>query len=211
MDGIHDLGGMQGFGAVAVEANEPVFHEPWQEIAFAVMFAAQAVIRDHSADAYRHSVERMAPAHYLSSHYYERMLTGTVTLLVEHGVLDLDDLERRCGGKFPLAQPVAESPMLDLSPAGEARFVVGDKVRVKDIHPTGHVRAPRFCRGQVGTVLKVNPEFTFPDTSAHGGPHRKEVTYHVEFPSAALWSDVTSETDTVIVDLWDSYLEATDE
>jgi len=30
MDGVHDLGGMDGFGAVEVETDEPVFHETWE-------------------------------------------------------------------------------------------------------------------------------------------------------------------------------------
>ena len=37
MNGIHDLGGMQGLGPVVREENEPVFHEDWERRIFAVL------------------------------------------------------------------------------------------------------------------------------------------------------------------------------
>ena len=103
MRGIHDLGGMYGFGPVVREDAEPVFHEEWQETVFAVMMSAFTASPGLTTDQYRHSVERMAPSHYLPVHYYERMLTGITTLLVERDVLDHADLEQRAGGAFPLA------------------------------------------------------------------------------------------------------------
>lgn len=148
----------------------------------------------------------MNPVHYLQSHYYERMFTGTTTLLVEKGVLDIDDLTERAGGPLPLARPVAEQPVIDLPPQPVARFEVGDRVTVRDMRPRGHIRAPRFCRGKTGKVLRVAPQFGFPDTSAHDGERRKEHTYHVEFTATELWGAEAHPADTVVVDLWDSYL-----
>ena len=211
MDGIHDLGGMQGFGVVRREDDEPVFHEPWQRMAFGLMIASQAVLRDHNADEYRHAVERMEPVHYLQSHYYERMFTGTTTLLVESGVLDAEELSKSAGGPVPLARPVDHRPVVDLAPQPEPRFGVGDLVTVRNIDPRGHVRAPRFCRGKAGRVLQIAPRFRFPDTSAHGGERRLEHTYHVEFAATELWGDEANPKDSVVVDLWDSYLEDTGE
>jgi nitrile hydratase subunit beta len=207
MDGIHDLGGMQGFVPIACEPDEPVFHEPWQETAFALMLASGTIVKGLNADQYRHAVERMAPRHYLSVHYYERVLTGVTTLLVERGVLDLADLERRAGGTFPLALPVAAVPLAELAPQPEARFTIGQQVRVRDFHPRGHTRAPGFCRGKQGTVLHVAPKFSHPDASAHGGQVRNEHTYHVEFAARELWGSDGAANDSVVVDLWDSYLE----
>src|SRR5215208_4331072 len=54
---------------------------------------------------FRHSIERMDPAHYLSSPYYEHWLTGVSTLAVEAGLTTPEDLERRAGGRFPLSRP----------------------------------------------------------------------------------------------------------
>ena len=36
MDGIHDLGGMAGFGPIEVEPNEQVFHQDWESLAYAL-------------------------------------------------------------------------------------------------------------------------------------------------------------------------------
>jgi nitrile hydratase len=208
MDGIHDLGGMAGFGPVTKEEDEPVFHEPWQATSFALLIAMVGAMQSANADEYRHSIERMPPGHYLRAHYYERVLTGVATLLVEKGVVDRSDLERRAGGTFPLSNPIAANPMAELTPQPIARFAIGDRVRVREMHPAGHTRAPRFVRGKTGTVLHVAPAFSFPDASAHAGRIRKEHTYHVEFDSRSLWADDGGENESVVVDLWDSYLEA---
>ena len=207
MDGIHDLGGMSGFGAVEVERGEPVFHEPWQALAFALNALGIGALRAYNIDEYRHSVERMLPAHYLAATYYERMLTGAATLFVEKGLATRDELERRAGAAFPLAQSVAAQPMAELAAQTRARFQRGDRVLVREIHPAGHTRVPRYVRGTRGVVLHVAPAFSFPDASAHAGELRSEHTYHVEFAARDLWADTASAGDTVVVDLWDAYLE----
>jgi nitrile hydratase len=207
MDGVHDLGGMDGFGPVAIEADEPVFHEPWQALAFGLNVFAIAGLGAYNADEYRHAIERMDPAHYLAASYYERVLTGVATLLVEKGAVGHADLEARAGAAFPLARPVVERPTAALAPRPEARFSVGDRVAVRDIHPAGHTRVPRYVRGRSGVVLHVAPPFSFPDASAHDGVLRAEHTYHVEFAAVDLWADVAVPDDAVVVDLWDAYLE----
>jgi nitrile hydratase beta subunit len=203
MDGIHDLAGVQGFGAVEVEAGEPVFHAPWQAQTFQLLIYISRF--GITADAYRHSVERMVPAHYLAVHYYERVLTGISTLLVEANLVSHADLETRAGGRYPLARPVAADPVVPTTPQPEARFAVGDTVIVRNISPAGHSRTPRSVRGKRGTVLHVAPRFGLPDVSAHGGIHRPEHSYHVEFAAADLWPDASGHR--VIVDIWDSHLE----
>ena len=207
MDGIHDLGGMNGFGPVEMERDEPVFHEPWEALAFALNSLGVALLRAYNADEYRHSVERMEPLHYLAARYYERMLTGVATLVVEKGVVAHSELEAHAGGSFPLARPVAERPTAELSPQPEGRFRVGDRVVVRSFHAAGHTRAPRYIRGKRGVVVHVAPKFSFPDASAHGLAQRDEHTYHVEFGARELWADAAATNDSVVVDLWDSYLE----
>lgn len=207
MDGVHDLGGKHGFGPIDYDTKLPPLHEKWQETAFALMIATVALMRNHTADAYRHSVERMRPSHYFAATYYERVLTGVATLLVERGVVTHAELEARAGGTFPLALPVADNPMADLPPQPKQRFIIGQQVRVLDFHPRGHTRAPGFCRGRRGTVLHVAPPFPFPDASAHDGLQRKEHTYHVEFTAQELWGSDGGTNESVVVDLWDCYLE----
>jgi nitrile hydratase len=151
----------------------------------------------------------MLPAQYLSASYYERTLTGVATLLVEKGIVSLDVLEGLAGGAFPLSQPAAEVKS-DGRPSPEApRFAVGDRVRVRDIHPAGHTRVPQYVRGVQGEVLHVAPPFPLPDTSAHGLPIRSEATYHVLFRAEDLWTDAAGRRETVVVDLWETYLEPT--
>ncbi len=207
MDGIHDMGGMDGFGAVEVERDEPVFHEPWESVAFAVNGLMISVHGHHNADEYRHAIERMTPAHYLAASYYERVLTGAASLLVEKGTVDLADLERRAGGRFPLARAAARVEDDGRAEPAAPRFGVGDRVRVREIHPAGHTRVPRYCRGHVGEVVHVAPAFSFPDHAAHGLSPRSEPTYHVAFQAADLWGDAAEADDAVVVDLWQTYLE----
>ena len=73
MNGIHDLGGMHGLGPVVPEPNEPVFHEPWEGRAFA-LFAGTFVFAGYTVDEFRHAIEKIEPAHYLESSYYEHWL-----------------------------------------------------------------------------------------------------------------------------------------
>ena len=132
MDGIHDLGGMRGFGAVAKEVDEPTFHERWEAVALALNFLAISVLRNNNTDEYRHAVERMPPRHYLTASYYERMLTGVAMLLVEKGVISRDELDSRLGAPFALAGPVADGSGAEGRVSAAARFAVGDSVIVRD-------------------------------------------------------------------------------
>ncbi|MBI1815619.1 MAG: nitrile hydratase subunit beta [Deltaproteobacteria bacterium] len=208
MDGIHDLGGMSGFGCVEVEPNEPVFHEPWERRVFGLNAVGIVVLRAYNADEYRHAIERMNPAHYLAASYYERVLTGVATLLVEKGVLTHDELEARAGGVFPLSRSALSPRATDVAQRVGPRFAVGEAVVVRTMHPVGHTRVPRYARGKRGVVIHVAPPFSFPDVAAHGLPQRSEPTYHVRFAARELWTDAAENNATVVVDLWESYLDA---
>ena len=159
MDGAHDLGGKAGFGRVEREQDEPVFHHPWEGVAWALNILSVAKLRAYTADAYRHAVERMEPGWYLGARYYERMLTGVTTLLVEQGVVPHEELERRAGGRVPLSNAIAPLPALqsEHSEAPEARFVPGDRVRVIALPTPGHTRCPAYARGKRGSVRIVYP------------------------------------------------------
>ncbi len=45
VDGIHDLGGMQGFGAVAHSPAEPAFEHRWQAVARALLLVAAGAVQ----------------------------------------------------------------------------------------------------------------------------------------------------------------------
>jgi len=103
MNGIHDLGGMHGLGPIRPEPDEPVFHEDWERRVFGLMVATFGG-GQYNVDEFRHAIERMDPAHYLESSYYEHWLSAVETLLVEKGVLSADELAAR---KAELAREAA--------------------------------------------------------------------------------------------------------
>jgi nitrile hydratase len=200
---VHDLGGVQGFGPVEVEANEPVFHAEWERRAFRVSIAATGHTR-----GLRHAIERMDPVWYLSSPYYEHWLTGTATGLIEAGVIDKTELDERLGAPFDVASSVRAARLTDAGMSSrEYRFAVGDAVRVREWHPLGHTRAPRYAQGKRGVVVRLDGVFSVPDVAYHCDSTREEPTYSVRFESLVLWGEPG---DPVHVDLWESYLEAAD-
>ena len=89
---------------------------------------------------------------------------------------------------------------------GVPRFRAGDRVRVREWHPPGHTRCPRYVRGQAGTVVRVDGIHSVPDIEAHSTARRYEPTYSVRFDATDLWRDGQRGV-CVHVDLWDSYLE----
>lgn len=206
MDGLHDLGGVQGFGRVAVEPDEPPFHDDIERRTFRLTIAA--MLSGHLAGRHRHAVERIDPVSYLASSYYERWLTGVATVLVEVGVLTQHDLDERLGSPFGLASPVRAPQLVDPGQSSEhPRYVVGDHVRVREWHPLGHTRAPRYVQGKRGTVVRIDGVYSVPDVEAHSDGRRYEPTYSVRFEAIELWG---GSGDPVHADLWESYLEASD-
>jgi nitrile hydratase beta subunit len=206
VDGIHDLGGMQGFGPVAHSPAEPAFPGRWQAVARALMVVVAGAV-GASGGEFRHSIERMEPGHYLTSSYYEHWLTAAATLAVEHGLVTRAELEGRAGGRFRLSGPVLAPPVADAGPDVEAaRFAVGDRVRVREWHPPGHTRCPGYVRGKAGVVVRLDGLYSVPDIEAHGAARRREPTYSVRFDAADLWRDGQRGV-WVHADLWDSYLE----
>jgi nitrile hydratase len=206
MDGIHDLGGMAGFGPVEVEPAEPVFHHDWERDVVALNFAF-AMAGLHNGGRFRHSIERMDPAHYLGSPYYEHWLTGISTLLVERGDVTVGELERRAGGRFPLSRPDRGRAPGDVAERVAPRFAPGARVRVRELHPLGHTRAPRYVQGKRGVVVRHDGAFSVPDVEAHSPDKVAQPTYSVRFDAHELWGEGAGEREVVHVDLWECYLE----
>ena len=158
------------------------------------------------------SIERMNPGHYLTSSYYEHWLTGISTLIVEAGLVSPEELDRRAGGHFPLSR--ADRGTVSASrgqSAIDARFAVGDRVRVREWHPPGHTRAPRYVQGKRGVVVRTDGVHSVPDVEAHGPDRVLEPTYSVRFTARELWgeggADGEFDAEVIHVDLWDRYLE----
>lgn len=202
MDGIHDLGGVDGFGAIYVERDEPVFHEDWEPLGHALGFLG-LVLNWWTADQIRHAIERMEPRHYMSASYYERFLTGVASLYVERGTVSQQVLEDLAGGHFPLSLPPTGGAQ---AREADVHFAVGETVLVTNTHFKGHCRMPKYVRGKQGVVVHIAPPVPFAGSAGHGLEAKLEPTYHVSFAAKDLWSDA-EENSTVVVDLWESYLE----
>ena len=203
VDGVHDLGGLQGFGPVDVEVDEPVFHADWERRAFRLTIGS--MIAGQLSGRFRHSIERMDPTWYLASSYYEHWLTATATGLVEAGLITQSDLDGALGGPFPIARPIRAPRLADPGAStDEYRYAVGDRVRVREWHPLGHTRAPRYVQGKQGTIVRLDGVFSVPDVEYHCDAKRDEPTYSVRFAATELWGEAG---DPVHVDLWESYLE----
>jgi nitrile hydratase len=97
MDGPHDLGGRTDFGTVVVDPDEPVSGARWEAAATVLASAATSRGPNQTLSYFRYTVERMDPAHYLGSPYYEHWLTAAATLAVEAGVLTGEQLDKGCG------------------------------------------------------------------------------------------------------------------
>src|SRR5262245_14808313 len=151
MNGVHDLGGVDGFGPVEVEPNEPVFHADWERRVFG-MAALMVTQFFTNAGVFRHAIERMDPVHYLDSPYYEHWFTALATLFVERGMIDRAALEARAGGIVPLGRPARPGPLPTTGDPERPRYAVGDRVVVMTRHPTGHTRCPRYVRGKPGVI-----------------------------------------------------------
>lgn len=190
MDGVHDLGGMHGFGPVPIEQDELVFHEPWEG---RVSVMAGRVIRQTTIDRFRYAIEQMPPSLYLTSSYYERWLWAIERLALEQGLLDGP------------AGPSPERPPLG-GPLPEGRFKAGDQVRVANRVTDDHCRVPRYLRRQVGRIEHVACAWPNPGESASRGVYGEpELVYTVIFSGRTLFG--TPADHVVSADLGESDLE----
>ena len=205
MDGMHDLGGRQGFGRIRYSLKAQTFHEPWEKRVNA-LYSLAVKLGIFNMDEYRHAIERMEPRHYLSASYYERSLTSLATLCVEKGIVTREELERRAQGQFPLSSPSAPGR----SNVGDRqRLEPGDHVRVRSDYVPGHVRMPGYIRGKKGVVVSESPAYPFPDAHAHGIEAADEPTYDVRFSAEELWPN-SADPAFVHVGVFESYLERVD-
>jgi nitrile hydratase subunit beta len=199
MDGIHDLGGKQGFGRVTYPSAP--HKKKWRSLVRALQgFAVQSHICN--MDEFRHAIERMAPRHYMSAPYFERHVTAIATLLVEKGIVTPEELEALAEGEFPLSGPLGPGRLA----SAPQSFALGETVRVKNESISGHVRVPAYIRGKTGTVVHIAPATPFPDAAAHNMQAQIEPTYDVRFRSRDLWPKSSDEA-LNHVGVFQSYLE----
>ena len=216
MNGIHDLGGMHGFGPVQPEQDEPVFHHEWEKRVFG-LFAPMSAAGTFGVDEFRHAIERMGAAEYLQTSYYEHWLHAFETVALEKGVITAEELRNAhaaAGSQRSTPALLAESvPKIVAQGASaridadvKAKFKEGDMVVVKNINPPTHTRLPRYARDKLGCIDRDHGIFVFPDSAAHGKGEKPQHCYSVYFSAQELWGTKASRNDSVYVDLWDDYL-----
>jgi nitrile hydratase len=217
MNGVHDMGGMDGMGPIQYESDEPVFHEAWEARVLALNRAVRAWAK-WTTDASRHAVELIPAPEYLRMSYYEQRLHSLIELMVKSGLVTRAEVESgKPAPDSPKAAPaliasavpgvVAKGNPASREVRAEARFAVGQRVRARNIHPTGHTRLPRYARGKLGTIHRDHGVFVYPDTNAHALGEKPQHLYSVRFAARELWGEQASERDAVYIDMWDDYLE----
>ena len=215
MNGVHDMGGQHGLGAVVPEPEGSPFHADWEARVHALVLASPS---RGNIDAGRFQRECIPGATYLSMTYYERWFEALRQLLLNGGFVSLEEMATAS------ADPTAPKATPRLAAANVATamgrqgsylreavrapaFVVGDRVRARNLNPTGHTRLPRYARGRVGVIERHHGAHVFPDAHAHGGGDDPRALYTVRFMAWELWGPDAPAKDTVSLDLWEPYLE----
>jgi nitrile hydratase subunit beta len=216
MDGIHDLGGMHGFGKVEPEPDEPVFHAAWEGRCLALN-RAMGAIGAWTIDESRAGIEQLPPDVYLAASYYGKWALRLENMVVARGFAGADELAAgralRDGKPLSRKLTVADVPQIltrgsfGRTAAAPARFGAGDRVRAKNMHPATHTRLPRYARGHVGVVEAIRGCHVFPDSTAVGGGEDPQWLYTVVFGARELFGETADPTLKVSIEAFEPYLE----
>ena len=210
MDTIHDLGGREGFGPIPNpgEDDSAPFSEDWKARTWAVAMMTMAKLRGSntgwSLDWYRHVLERLPPDLYLRADYFEKWVLGVMVTAVDEGIAKAEEFAD--GHARAAGFTLADRGPAKAEPASSGRFSPGDRVTTLRTVGAMHTRLPGYLRGRTGTVDSVICPQPVPEASATG-TRRLEETYVVRFAMADLWPETEAPGDSLLVDLWDSYLE----
>ena len=221
MNGVHDMGGLQCFGPVTPEANEPAFHAPWEKRALALTLAMGAT-GQWNIDLSRSARESLSAPVYLGASYYEIWIAALCRLLAERGLVGADELAagRALHPPRPVARVLRAGEVAAVlargapteRPAPSApRHAVGDRVRTWAGDVPHHTRLPRYVRGRTGTVVAHHGAHVFADAHASGRGEMPQHLYTVAFEGRELWPDAADRAEAgalvVSVDAWEPYLE----
>ena len=211
MNGIHDMGGMQGLGEIGYREDEPGFHEQWEIKVFALVRAMQS-------SSLRTYIESIPAADYLRMSYYERWYTALVKRMIDKEVVTLSEIENgRADSASEKATPAVtpavvheylfRTPQTELDIELTPRFHVGDSVRGRNIHPTTHTRMPRYTRGKTGVVERDRGVFNLPDVEEVSSEPKPQHVYLIRYTAKELWGEEASARDSLYIDMGEDYLE----
>ena len=211
MNGIHDMGGMQGLGEIGYREDEPGFHEQWEIKVFALVRAMQS-------SSLRTYIESIPAADYLRMSYYERWYSAFIGRIIERGFVtsaevDSGRADPTSAKETPGLTPAIAQEYISVTPKEERdielapQFNVGESVLGRNINPTTHTRMPRYTRGKTGIVERDRGIFNLPDSELSSGEPKPQHVYLVRFTGQELWGDAAPTNDSVYIDLWEDYLE----
>jgi nitrile hydratase subunit beta len=151
--------------------------------------------------------------------YYEKWLAGLIELAAKSGLVthaEIDSGEPQAGSSRatpPLTAEMVPAMIAQGSPAkrdapAAARFKPGQRVRARNINPTGHTRLPRYARGKPGIIMRDHGVFVFLDARVQGLGDKPQHVYSVRFMARDLWGQQAPAADSVYLALWDDHLEA---
>ena len=210
MNGVHDLGGLQSFGPVRPEPDEPPFHEDWERRTLALTLALGS-LGLWNIDQMRHVRESLPPAQYLASSYYEIWQQALEDVVAELGLLDDPPPGVRARSAEELTVQFSTRGSYERPTHRGPRYAVGQRVRARNLNPVGHTRLPRYARGRAGTIVAVRGAHVFPDRNAvplgEQPDPEPEWLYTVDFEGRELWGEDGDPTLTVSIDAWEPYLE----
>jgi nitrile hydratase beta subunit len=216
VNGVHDMGGMHGFGPVAPEPNEPVFHGDWEARVLALN-RALGYARAWNIDMSRAAIEKLPPDSYLTRSYYAKWALRMERLLLDLELVDADEiaagrslrpgkaLSRKLNAA-DVAQALTRGSY-GREPRAPARFKAGERVRTRNIHPATHTRLPRYARGRVGIIECVRGYQVFPDSAAIGQGENPQWLYTLLFEGRELWGESGDPNLKVSIEAFEPYLE----
>jgi len=216
MNSIHDMGGMHGFGPISPEADEPVFHAPWEGRVMA-LYRAVGFLRFWTIDAGRAAIERLPPTIYLRASYYEKWLMGLEANLERAGLVGADEIAAGRAlrpGEAPVRPMTVEDAAhlqrgnFERPATAPPRFGPGSRIRTVNLNPSSHTRLPRYARDKQGVVEAVRGCHVFPDTAAIDAGENPQWLYTVVFSGRELWGPQADPTVSVSIEAFEPYLVA---
>lgn len=218
MDGIHDLGGKQGYGPVDVNEPEEPFYADFEGRMWAISRTAK--VPSITIDWWRHIRENIMPDDYLNRPYFDSWAQTHIASMIDAGIFTFDELINGVS-KTPkigqvetlsldeiLMQNTKMAYRFDHPTDEDANFVVGQTVMTNAKGHAGHTRLPEYARGKLGVIIRYHGAHSFADDSAQGVESPQHL-YTVSFAANELWGEDANPNDSVSLELWESYFNAT--
>ena len=217
MNSVHDLGGMDGLALVGRNQGPALKHQ-WERDIWGVAWSMLArQFTDRNWIFSRADLEAIPPHLYLSMPYYAKWLYAWERALVRAELVTWEELAdpttaAPAAGSTPFSAAAAlqfltNDVSFEVPPDRAPRFRTGDAVTVRNEHPAGHTRAPRYTRGRRGMIEIHHGMHVFEDQLPRAQDPGPQHLYTVSFSARELWGSRGHPNDSIKVDLTEFHLE----